>query len=183
MHTVKVMIGKLFYNFERAWSYFVRSYTLSQFKKVGPNVYIGRECRFTEKTISIGQNVYIGKSCCFQSPNGQIIIGSNVLFGPGVHIHGGNHSYNQVGKYMYSIHDKKDDQDGVITIEDDVWVGANAILLKGVTIGQGSIVSAGAVVTKSVHPYSIIGGNPAHLIKMRFTEEEIEKHKELLNLK
>jgi acetyltransferase-like isoleucine patch superfamily enzyme len=183
MHSVKAGIGKLFYTMERGWNYFVRSYTLSRFKKVGRNVYIGRDCKFTEKTISIGQNVYIGKSCCFQSANGEILIGSHVLFGPGVNIHGGNHVYNQVGRFMYDINAKSTDSDGVVVIEDDVWIGANAIILKSVKVGQGSIVSAGSVVTKNVEPYSIVGGNPAQLIKMRFTDEEIEEHKKRLDLK
>jgi acetyltransferase-like isoleucine patch superfamily enzyme len=56
---------------------------------------------------------------------------------------------------------------GDIVIEDDVWIGARVILLAGVSIGRGAIVAAGAVVTKSVPPYAIVGGIPARLIKMR----------------
>jgi acetyltransferase-like isoleucine patch superfamily enzyme len=52
-------------------------------------------------------------------------------------------------------------------VESDVWIGAGVILLPGITIGTGSIVAAGAVVTKSCEPYSVIGGNPAKLIKKR----------------
>jgi maltose O-acetyltransferase len=52
-------------------------------------------------------------------------------------------------------------------IEDDVWIGRNAVILPGVTIGRGSIVGAGAIVNKDVIPYSIVGGVPARLIKMR----------------
>ena len=54
-----------------------------------------------------------------------------------------------------------------IVIEDDVWIGARVIILKGVTIGKGSIIGAGSVVTKDVEPYSIVGGNPAKLIRKR----------------
>ncbi len=52
-------------------------------------------------------------------------------------------------------------------IEDDVWIGRNAIIMPGVRIGKGSIVGAGAVVTKNVEPYSIVGGVPAKLIRKR----------------
>ena len=61
--------------------------------------------------------------------------------------------------------------DQPVVIEDDVWVGANVTILKGVTIGHGSVVAAGAVVTKSCPPYSIIGGVPAKVLKKRFDEE------------
>jgi len=54
-----------------------------------------------------------------------------------------------------------------IVIEDDVWIGANATILKGVRISRGSIVGSGAVVTKDVPPYSIVGGNPAKIIRSR----------------
>ena len=54
-----------------------------------------------------------------------------------------------------------------ITIEKDVWIGTQAVILPGVTIGEGAIVAAGAVVTKEVKPFSVVGGVPAKLIKMR----------------
>lgn len=60
---------------------------------------------------------------------------------------------------------------GDIVIGNDVWIGANAIVLSGVTVGDGSIVAAGAVVTKDVPPYSIVAGNPAKVVKYRFSEE------------
>ncbi len=71
-----------------------------------------------------------------------------------------------------------DDQD--IVVEDDVWIGARAIILKGVTIGKGSIVGAGAVVTKTIPPYSIVGGIPAKVLRFRFSKEEIVKHEKML---
>ena len=67
-----------------------------------------------------------------------------------------------------------------MVIEDGCWIGANVTILKGVTIGRGSVVAAGAVVTRSCPPYSIIGGVPARVIKPRFTAEEIEEHESLL---
>lgn len=58
-----------------------------------------------------------------------------------------------------------------ISIEDDVWIGARAIILPGVTIAKGSIVGAGSVVTKSFPPYSVIAGNPARIVKSRLPNE------------
>ena len=60
---------------------------------------------------------------------------------------------------------------GPIVLEDDVWIGQDSIILSGVTIGRGSVIAAGSVVTKSVEPYSIVGGNPARLIRYRFDDE------------
>lgn len=68
---------------------------------------------------------------------------------------------------------------GPITVCDDVWIGYGAIILSGVTIGQGAVVAAGSVVTKDVEPYSIVGGNPAKLIKYRFSKELIEEMKKI----
>lgn len=66
---------------------------------------------------------------------------------------------------MYDEQGKDKPQTLPIAIEDDVWIGANAIILKGVTLGKGCVVAAGAVVTKSAPAYSLIGGNPARIIK------------------
>jgi len=69
---------------------------------------------------------------------------------------------------------------GDTCIGNDVWIGTEAMIMAGVTIGSGAIISARAVVTKNVPPYAIVGGNPAQIIKYRFSEGEIEK---LLKLK
>ena len=66
---------------------------------------------------------------------------------------------------------------GSIIVEDDVWIGANAIILSGIRIGQGAVIAAGSVVTKDVEPYSIVAGNPAKIIKYRFAPEIIDKLK------
>lgn len=60
-------------------------------------------------------------------------------------------------------------------IEDDVWIGTDVLVMSGITISKGAVVAAGSVVVKNVPPYSIVGGNPAKIIKMRFEESIIEK--------
>ena len=59
------------------------------------------------------------------------------------------------------------DTERPVTIDDDVWIGDRVLILAGVHVGKGAIIGAGAVVTKDVPPYAIVGGNPAHIIRMR----------------
>jgi acetyltransferase-like isoleucine patch superfamily enzyme len=69
---------------------------------------------------------------------------------------------------------------GDILIKNDVWICANSTIIDGITIGNGAVVAAGSVVTKDVPPYAVVGGNPAKIIKYRFSKEiidEIEKTK------
>lgn len=133
--------------------------------------------------LSVGDDVLIPKGSTFYCTNAELIIGSKVIFGPKPTIITGDHRIDLIGKYIIDVTDdeKLPDQDAPVIIEDDVWCGANVTILKGVTIGRGSVVAAGAVVTKSFPPYSIIGGVPAKLIGMRFTKEEIEEHERILN--
>jgi acetyltransferase-like isoleucine patch superfamily enzyme len=105
-----------------------------------------------------------------------------VIFGPNPTIITGDHRIDLIGKYIIdvTVDEKQPENYAPVVIEDDVWCGANVTILKGVTIGRGSVIAAGAVVTKSFSPYSIIGGVPAKLIKMRFTEKEIRENDRLL---
>ncbi len=64
---------------------------------------------------------------------------------------------------------------GDVVIGNDVWIGADAMILSGVTVGDGAVIGAGSVVTKSVPPYAAVAGNPARVIKMRFSPEQIER--------
>jgi acetyltransferase-like isoleucine patch superfamily enzyme len=70
----------------------------------------------------------------------------------------------------------------VCVIEDDVWIGARVILLKGVRVGRGAIIAAGAVVTRDVAPYTIVGGVPAKPIRLRFKDAEQRLHDDYLAL-
>ena len=64
---------------------------------------------------------------------------------------------------------------GDIIIKNDVWIGVNSTILDGITIGNGAVIAAGSVVTKDVPPYAIVGGNPAKIIKYRFSKDIIDK--------
>lgn len=148
----------------------------------GVNVQIGNNCTFIESNLFLGSNIYIGDGASFISGISKIIIEDYVMFGPNVTIRGGDHRIDVVGEYMFNVKVKLPENDMDVHIETDVWIGCNATILKGVNIGRGAVVAAGAVVTKNVIPYSIVAGNPARIIKMRFNEDQIKLHEKLLNI-
>lgn len=138
------------------------------------SVYFGLE------NLSIGSDVSIPRFSHIFCTEAPLTIGNKVVFGPAPIIVTGNHRIDVVGKYIVDSHEKAIENDEKVIIEDDVWVGANVTILKGVTIGRGSVVAAGAVVNKSCPPYSIIGGVPAKVLKFRFAIDEILEHERIL---
>lgn len=164
---------------------FRRLFMLSQKKRFaycGRNVIFSPFDNFSYETIYIGDDVYIGPGAVFNASDSRITIHNKVMFGPGVYIMGGDHNFNQVGKYMFDVKYKNESDDLPVIIESDVWIGCRVVILKGVTIGKGAIVAAGAVVTKDVPDFSIVGGVPAKVIGNRFTTEQICTHKKILGL-
>ena len=154
----------------------------------GPNIEIGeytiyndfvRDPRDFEKNNVLyhysvnGDRLKIGKFC-------SIACGAKFLFTSG------NHSMQSLSTYTFPIFheewglDAKDirsawDNKGDIVIGNDVWIGYEAVILSGVTVGDGAIIGARAVVTKDVPPYTIVAGVPARPIRKRFDEEVIAK--------
>lgn len=135
----------------------------------GKKVTIGKQCDITWENVYAGNDVHIGSGCRFLSTRAAIRIGDHVMFGPNVTIITGDHRIDILDKPMTQVTDREkrpeDDQD--VVFEGDNWIGANATILKGVTIGTGSVVAAGAIVTKDVPEHAIVGGNPAKVIKYR----------------
>ena len=152
------------------------------FKGYGKNVTFNPSDNFSYSTISLGNDVYIGPGANFSSIT-SITIGNKVMIAPNVIIRGGDHNTQEIGSYMFDVKIKLPENDLPINIEDDVWIGSGAIILKGVTIGTGSIVAAGAVVKKDVPPYTIVGGVPAKILKYRFSENDLIEHKKILEMK
>ena len=108
--------------------------------------------------VTIGNHTRIG---IHNTIIGPVSIGHHVNLAQGITVTALNHNFADLGKRI--------DEQGIttqpVTIGDDVWIGANAVILPGVTIGQHAVVAAGAVVTKDVPPYSIVAGIPAKVIK------------------
>jgi acetyltransferase-like isoleucine patch superfamily enzyme len=138
------------------------------------------------RDVQMGRFSYVGReSQVYHARIGSFTsIGPQVLIGLGEHPSEGFVSthpmfYSDRGQSNPVIVDKPlFDEMPTTTIGNDVWIGARAILRTGVTIGDGAIIAAGAVVVKDVEPYSIVGGIPAKHIRYRFTTEEIRRIQE-----
>ena len=130
------------------------------FKKSGNISVINRCVDFASgRDIEIGDESGIGEHV--QIPN-NTIIGNYVMLGRYSFVLDRNHEYADITIPINKQGFKETKQ---LVIEDDCWIGAGAIILNGVTVGKGSIVGAGSVVTKNVDPYSVVVGNPAKKIK------------------
>jgi len=121
--------------------------------------------------ISLGDNVVIRPgTMLFASPTGKleggaIVIEDNVLLGAGIHFYTNYHKFSDPTIPIYFQGYDEVEQDGSIVIRHGSWIGANVILLRGVTIGNNSVVAAGSVVTKTVPPYVVVAGVPARVIR------------------
>lgn len=133
--------------------------------EIGNNVYIGHNTflkGYHKNKMVIGDNSWIGQNCFFHSAGG-ITIGKAVGIAPSVNILTSVHKEGDICKPILS----NEVTLGEVIIEDGCDIGIGAIILPRVKIGEGSIVGAGAVVTKDVEPYSIVAGIPAKLLRKR----------------
>lgn len=133
---------------------------------------------YLQENVSIWPYVKIGRFCS---------VASNVIIGPSEHDYESISShpvlvdrevYKKQADYVFGLKSKGKEQKEVV-IGNDVWIGTNAVILRGVRIGDGAVIAAGAIVTKDVESYQIVGGIPAKMIKMRFEESIVERLMEL----
>lgn len=131
------------------------------------------------RLFSLGQNSVVESYSCINNAVGDVIIGDhtrigihNTIIGPvtiGGHVNLAQGITVTALNHNFSDTTRRIDEQGIstnpVTIEDDVWIGANAVILPGVTIGQHAVVAAGAVVTADVPANTIVGGVPARIIK------------------
>lgn len=170
--------------------------TVIRSDSIGKNFKIGSFSTINRDTI-ISDDVSIGNFTYCNSINGAVIIESKVKIGsfvsiaPGVSIAYGNHNltYATTHPILYTDFyirkitgvDGKVRNEGLIDkdtetlIGNDVWIGANAIIKRGVSIGNGAVIGAGSIVTKDVPNYAVVAGNPAKIVKYRFSEDIIER--------
>ena len=167
MNTIIRKIGRKIKSF-----YYRKKYKL---KGVHHTVYFGGKSHISRDLIA-GRYVYIGPNC-YIHPN--VTIGEFTLMGDNVSIIGGDHRYNVIGLPIILS-----GREGIkkTIIGKDCWIGSHSIIMSGVTISDGTIIAAGAVVTKNTEPYSIYGGVPAKKIRERFDSiEKKEEHIKKLN--
>lgn len=196
MKILENILGWSFYKIHILYARYVVKRAIESCADFGKNSKFNYPCRINgynkytqKKYIHIGNGVSIGANSTIFATRAHLYIGDKSFSGPNLTIMTGDHPFDIKGRYMADNRKvdiekeggviSKYDQD--IVIEDDVWMGCNVTILKGVHIGRGSIVSAGSVVTKSFPPYSIIGGVPAKLLKCRWeSEADMLEHERLL---
>lgn len=144
----------------------------------GERVELPRDGSYALENLFLGNDVTIGMRSVFWAVHSKIVFGDHVMCGPEILIMGGDHNLRPMGRYMKDLgeQDKEQGNDLDVVIEEDVWIGARVVLLKGVCIGRGAVIGAGSVVRGRVPPYSIAFGNPARPKRMRGGVEEILAH-------
>jgi len=186
------MINKFFsyLNFYFKYKY-IKSFNLTVSKTSIVHYWKIRFNNFKNSVLKVGEGAYLSSDINFEKDNAKLLIGKNtfisgakfsiaksIVIGDNVQIafgtlffdhnsHSLNYKFrrNDLPNRLKSYKDWSDVKSEGISIEDDVWIGANSIILKGVILKQGTIIAAGSVVTKSTTPFSLYAGNPANLIK------------------
>ena len=142
------------------------------------NLTTAKNC-FNARWVTVGNGTYGELDIRhFGNPDERVVIGNYCSIGPEcVFMTGGEHRYDGLSTYPFrmklGLTENESITRGPIVLEDDVWLGFRSTIMSGVTIGKGAVVAAGAVVTKDVPPYAIVGGVPAKVIKYRFSEAVI----------
>ena len=128
--------------------------------------------------MSTGKHTYGQPIVHWANENAKLSIGNYCSIGGNVNIYlGGNHRIDWISTFPFPISNYLGHPatKGDVVIGNDIWIGNNVTIMSGVTIGDGVVIANNSHVVKNVEPYSLVGGNPAKLIKYRFTPEQIEK--------
>lgn len=147
---------------------------LYRFRAVGKHVRLGRRLFVFPRRVTLGSYCYIGAGSYL---DGDITIGDHSMLANNVAIVGGDHAFSTPGVTM---RDGGREAWRPTILGRDVWIGHGAIIINGISIGDGALVAAGSVVTKDVAAFSVVAGNPARHIKWRFDEAGQNVHSKRL---
>lgn len=152
--------GAVFDSFNRIQKRVKRQKIYRSLPAYGKNVTIDSSSRGNWENVYIGNDVYIGSECLLMCKIAPVSFGNHVMLGPRVVVITGDHRVDLVGRPVTQVknNEKLPENDQEVIFEGDNWVGANSVILKGVTVGFGSIIASGAVVTKNVPQNCIVGG-------------------------
>jgi chloramphenicol O-acetyltransferase type B len=148
---------------------------LYRFRRVGKGVRLGKRLFVFPRRVTLGDFCYVGAGCYL---DGDITVGAFTMLANDVAVVGGDHAFTSPG---ITMRDGGREAWQPTVLGRDVWVGHGAIILNGLSIGDGAIVAAGAVVTKNVEAFSVVAGNPARHLKWRFDEAGQKVHLEQLD--
>ncbi|MBU1667015.1 CatB-related O-acetyltransferase [bacterium] len=147
---------------------FVNSLDVSIKAKLGLEVSVGKNSMIDAHT-DIGNYTYIGKNCNITKST----IGKYCSIANNVSIGQGEHTLNKVSTSSLFYENKYEElTKEPCVIQNDVWIGTDSIILRGVTIGNGAVVGANSVVTKDIPPFAIVAGSPARILRYRFDSEK-----------
>ncbi len=143
-------------------------------RSVGTDVTFTADIEFgNPEWITVGSHVYIGPSAYF---SGKISIGNYIMFGPRVSIFAGDHILDRMGEFYFHMKPQGDENQREVVIEDNVWIGGNTTILKGVTIGTGAVIGALSLVNRSIPPYVVAAGNPCTVLRKHFDDDQLSGH-------
>lgn len=166
VHKIVKTVSETYHSFLLLLPLRFSRFRVKSYNRKGSNIHptciLSPNVRITGK-FSMGEGSSIAQNCTISGESAGVFIGKNVMIAPNVVIVAFAHGIKKINLPM----SKQDYEEASVVIEDDVWIGANCTIVKGITIGTGSVIGANSFLNKNVQPYSIMGGVPAKLIGVR----------------
>ena len=162
------------------FSQYILPFDHNRYAKIGVNSIVMNNSHVVPSNMEIGENCIIQDKLNFITNKGRLLVKKYSVISSGVTIVPDSHRLTVGVPFFLSAIAHINDVEGIVCIDEDCWIGTGAILIGNVHIGRGSIVAAGAVVTKDVPPYAVVAGVPARIIATKFNKDQIISHERVL---